>query len=354
MRFGTVAVVVLAWSVWGCGSDKKEPPAGTAGQPGGVTSGAGGAGPGGASAAAGTGPGAGGAAMTGPAITSAPAAWSRPADCQGVGEGCPGGIFDCTGKSVCQTEGYVCIPAGADTGLVLQPRTAERPYCLAYQCMTYEEASCFCTGKVAAQYPLCSSPAAVAGLCKGAGASCVKDKCCDGLTCVKQSNTVSTCQKTCSQNSECDTGCCTDPNDSGQTVCAAATACQNPCKKRGASCVQGTDRCCTGTCVMSDNTDFSGCRATCATSADCDTGCCQLFANSSRGFCADAKYCTCGAQGATCGPMQATCCDGLVCSSFDNGPSNCNKKCVVGSDCPSGCCPLFAGQTYGVCAADPC
>src|SRR5689334_9349677 len=217
-----IAIILLASCVAACGSDKGNTAArnaGTGGAAGAAAAGTAGTSPGGASS--------GGAAMTGPPITMAPATWTRPADCSGVGDTCPGGIFDCTGKSVCQTEGYVCIPPGADMGLKLQPPSAERPYCLAYQCMTFDEASCFCTGKAATQFPSCSSPSAAAGLCQGAGGSCTTKQCCDGLTCVKQSGTVSTCEKPCSKGSDCDTGCCTDPHETGQTICAPMTACQN-------------------------------------------------------------------------------------------------------------------------------
>src|SRR5262245_36338023 len=117
-----IVIILLACSAAACGSDKGGTPAKNT-ETGGAAGAAGtGASPGGTSS--------GGATMTGPPITMAPATWTRPSDCSGVGDTCPGGIFDCTGKSVCQTEGYVCIPPGADMGLKLQPPSAERPYCL--------------------------------------------------------------------------------------------------------------------------------------------------------------------------------------------------------------------------------
>ena len=67
---------------------------------------------------------------TAPPITSAPPAWVRPADCGGSGDTCPNGIFDCSSNSMCQLEGYVCVP--------LAPKTSDpRPYCMAYSCMSF-------------------------------------------------------------------------------------------------------------------------------------------------------------------------------------------------------------------------
>ena len=46
------------------------------------------------------------------------------------------------GGAACQLEGNVCVPfaeVGASASACL-------PYCLAYACMTFDEASCFCTG----------------------------------------------------------------------------------------------------------------------------------------------------------------------------------------------------------------
>jgi hypothetical protein len=342
MHSGIVVTLVLGWALVSCSSS------GSGGTPGGS------GGQAGAAGAGGGGSGGQGGAMTGPAITTAPPNWAPPQDCSGVGDVCPNGIFDCTGNSVCQVEGYVCVPKGSDTMLVLQPRTAERPYCLAFQCMTYEEASCFCTGKAGKQFPTCSSPAAVAGLCKGSGSSCVTDKCCDGLTCIKQSNTVSTCEKTCTATSDCDTGCCTDPHETGQTICAPLSACQNPCKKRGDSCTANVDTCCTGSCLTSSaNPDWNGCHPLCNTSADCDTGCCLPFSSQSGGFCTDAKYCTCVGEGTACGGiMDSNCCDGTTCASFGTAPSSCLTNCKVATDCPSGCCSSpFQGKDFGSCLA---
>jgi hypothetical protein len=330
-------------------------------------------GSGGAAGAAGGGPGASGgtcgsagtagtAGTSGsgamPAITEAPPAWVRPADCGGIGDTCPEGIFGCGERSSCQLEGYVCIPAIAPGATSLPGRTAETPYCAAYTCMNFDDASCFCTGEAGAVTPSCSSPAALAGLCSGEDASCASKACCDGLTCLDL-GTSQRCEKSCTTNTDCSTGCCTDLYDTGVSVCAELEACENPCKKTAEACTPGSSTtpsdCCRGSCVDSENPDYAGCRPYCNTNADCtDTGCCVPFANSTSGFCADALYCTCNETGGACGPGNPGCCDGLACATFDAGASfTCHVACDDASDCSSGNCQLFTDSTNGVCG-DAC
>ena len=80
-------------------------------------------------------------------VTSAPEEWDRPDECNGVGDICDG-LF-CDGEAICQTMGDVCIP---DPTVEERPFSEEFHYCLAYTCMTYEEASCVCTGEQAGNY----------------------------------------------------------------------------------------------------------------------------------------------------------------------------------------------------------
>lgn len=295
----------------------------------------------------------------GPAISEAPPAWVRPADCGGIGDTCPEGIFGCGARSSCQLEGYVCIPALVAGATSLPGRTAETPYCAAYTCMNFDDASCFCTGEAGDVTPSCSSPAALAGLCAGADSSCDTKACCDGLTCLDL-GTFQRCEKSCTTNADCSTGCCTDLYDTGVSICAELDACENPCKKTAEACTQGSsttpDDCCRGSCVESENPDYAGCRHDCTTNEDCpETGCCVLFADSTNGFCADALYCSCNDIGGACGAVGTPgCCDGLSCATFDDGASfSCYAGCDDDGDCPSGNCELFSNGTSGVCG-DAC
>jgi hypothetical protein len=200
-------------------------------------------------------------------VGSVPNKWAPPADCGGVGNLC----WDCGPAGACQLIGGVCVPApnGPPTN-----RNADTPYCIARVCMTYDQASCFCTGKAGAQYAVCKSPAAAAGLCAFEGASCASAQCCSGLVCLQDSSG-STCYQSCTSASDCSTGCCTDLKQTGQMECAPASACQNPCVKYGGACAQQSD-CCSGWC-LTINADGGGpfnCYPTCTGPADCDAGCC--------------------------------------------------------------------------------
>src|SRR6187399_3354242 len=145
----TVVVLVASASAWACGKNSSDDD--DSGGSSGTHAGAG-AGTGGSSAGKGGSAGSGGSAQagtsgtgggsTGPAITSAPPSWMPPADCGGIGDTCPNGLAGCSTKSTCQLEGYVCIPRLPTGATTLPGRTAETPYCAAYTCMTFEEASC--------------------------------------------------------------------------------------------------------------------------------------------------------------------------------------------------------------------
>jgi len=92
--------------------------------------------------------------------------------------------------------------------------------------------------------------------------------------------------------------------------------------------------------VVDSNPDFAGCRPPCTTSADCDSGCCQLFAGSNNGLCTDIGYCGCGAG----------CAADSTCASFDGKNYSCYKNCMSATDCNGRCCSApFPGTNYGSC-----
>jgi hypothetical protein len=286
----------------------------------------------------------------GPLISSAPPAW-QPANCGGVGNLCAAG---CTPAGECVTTQNVCVPMAGPSGF--PGPSMKTPYCMALTCMTFEQASCFCSGPAGALFPECAlGPAAVVGLCGSEGASCASRGCCGSLKCIKDSPTSGACYRTCSTNADCGGGnaaCCVDLKGTGDRECAPLSACANPCTTQGGSCTD-TRRCCTGTCVTgSTNVDFLGCRPSCTTNTDCLSGCCQRFSNSSGGFCVDARYCSCAAAGAEC--TYIACCAGSSCGSFQpdgGGPFHCTPNCMSSVDCDGGCCSAnYPGKTYGGCA----
>src|SRR6478609_4214374 len=226
-----VVLAVASASALAC-SKSPEAAGGTAGAANASGGTAGAANGGSAGSGAATGGGSAGKPSTGPAITEAPDAWSRPADCGGVGDTCPEGIFGCTGAtSSCQLEGYVCIPA-VQSGKPLPSRTVETPYCAAYTCMTFEQASCFCTGDAGKTDSRCASPAALAGLCGADSTRCTADtECCKGFACLPEAYyPQKSCRQTCATNADCSSGCCTDALDTGVKICATTDKCQTACK----------------------------------------------------------------------------------------------------------------------------
>jgi hypothetical protein len=289
-----------------------------------------------------------------------PPAWQKPASCGGIGDRCQS--LACGSDSTCQLSNDTCVPKlepDGGLGCPLVACTAEKPYCLAYRCMSFDQASCYCTGAAGQIETSCASgPRALVGACVAEGQSCAAgDKpCCGDLACVTASPTISTCQKPCTQSSECKTGCCADVTGTGHMICASQAACTTPCKKEGEACSDGTNVCCSNYCITSMNPEFNGCRAYCKKNEDCKSGCCRIASNGTDGFCTDARYCSCGAMHAKCGPMDPDCCTGSTCASLGAGldaqaPSfECLQSCKLPADCPSKCCLLFANSTDGICA----
>jgi len=338
----------LLWSACGDSGSDGDDTAGTGGTgagTGGVSAATGGTG--GDGGTGGGNGGTGGTVITGPAIDSAPPDWMAPADCGGVGELCEG-IF-CGGTAICQSIGNVCVPGLV--GGAFPSKSAETPYCAAFTCMTFEQASCFCTGPAGETVDACSSPGALAGLCEGQGASCNDATCCEGLDCVEGSRTDRmVCEQTCTTDDDCDSGCCTDLRDTGVTICAPQSACDNPCKKEGEACTSsdtGND-CCRGSCVDSEVADFAGCRPYCNVNADCDTGCCELFANQTYGFCVPSLYCDC-APADDCTATVGPCCEGYECIGSSVEDLACSKLCTDDTECTTGCCGEVIGATWRTC-----
>jgi hypothetical protein len=209
-------------------------------------------------------------------ITSAPAQWVRPANCGGVGNLCSQGC----GSAECELIGNVCIPpsgVGASASACL-------PYCLSYACMTFDQASCFCTGDAGATSPSCAcGPAAVAGLCAAEGASCATTPCCScqGLMCVTDSVSGTVCRQPCSKNGDCVTGCCntTDSVCQDSTYCNCTAPGSDAGSDAGTTCANGGASCCPGTSCLTFTPEAGigsfACYTNCTKQSDCASGCCS-------------------------------------------------------------------------------
>jgi len=270
-------------------------------------------------------------------LTEVPDAWERPDDCGGIGELC----WDCGERGICQTLTETCVSERAILDTENNAQTDETPYCEAYACMNFEEASCYCTGPAGELTPECADgPAGVAGLCQPEGSSCTEDACCGELTCLNWDLNRETCYQACTVAEDCDSGCCTDLKDTGDLVCAPARACDNQCKREGEDCADQSE-CCRGACNSDASfPEWSGCRPRCADDSDCDGGCCIQYANTSSGFCADPGYCACQPEYTECGPDSRACCDSQLCLTEDASSTGfaCRDTCTAGDQCESGCC----------------
>jgi hypothetical protein len=209
-----------------------------------------------------------------------PANWVRPADCGGIGNLCSEG---CGGSSECQLIGDYCQPNGVPPGMC-------SPYCLAFACMTFDQASCFCTGDAGPMFGQCAcGPAAVLNQCASEGASCESTPCCScqGLQCVADSLLgTKQCRQPCTTNSDCATNCC----DTAAHVCHDALYCN--CVDAGSDCSGSGTNCCPGSTCLTFQVDAASptysCYANCAPQqTTCgDGGCCsQTISGKNYGAC---------------------------------------------------------------------
>jgi hypothetical protein len=76
-----------------------------------------------------------------------------------------------------------------------------------------------------------------------------------------------------------------------------------------------------------------------------------MYTSGTSGFCADARWCGCGATGTACGSTSPPCCSDQACSQLGSDTSFvCHPQCKSSADCAVGTCSAnFAGKDYGIC-----
>ncbi|HEX7480630.1 MAG TPA: hypothetical protein VF331_22710 [Polyangiales bacterium] len=296
--------------------------------------------------------------------------WPAPAgDCADMGRDC--GSTACGVQTLCNVGVELCLPTSASAlSLICSPGSCSgaAPYCVAGQCMTAAQASCVCAQSAAqTRLDACKGGPSAAlgspGACFAEQGICANapDKCCAGLTCVKTADTLGQCFKPCGTDADCAGRCCVDTGAGSKvcepgSTCGSATSPTQACAAQAAACSMDA-ACCSGlTCVQSDNKDFAGCRPSCKVAGDCASQCCQLFANSDNGFCADATYCMCLNAGMACGStIPRACCTGTQCVGQSGLGFTCMPICTTSAECVSQCCQSIAGASYKVCSPQgPC
>ena len=173
----------------------------------------------------------GGAATGGGSSTGGTAAlWSRDGlTCGTLGAACG----DCSGETVCYFDDLkACIPDHGSSFICgLGSCDEASPYCIQGQCMTLDEASCFCTGEPGDSGTGCKTAPAdhlAASACVEEGTVCGEglSQCCDGTTCGAFAGAASTCIKVCTNSAECSTNCCWPVPGMAQQICAPSVNCQ--------------------------------------------------------------------------------------------------------------------------------
>jgi hypothetical protein len=87
-----------------------------------------------------------------------------------------------------------------------------------------------------------------------------------------------------------------------------------PCKGTGEVCTNSLDCCEGSTCNNTAQAPaLNGCHPRCTQNTDCPTGCCVLFSGDTKGICAEKMWCGCGTAGSQCGGSYPACCSDHVC-----------------------------------------
>jgi hypothetical protein len=157
------------------------------------------------------------------------ALWSRDGIaatvCSTLGQDCG----SCGGDTICYYFGpNACIlNVGSAFRCSIGSCPAANPYCIDDQCMTLEQASCFCTADPGRTAPNCAVSPADHLACTSAGAACgsSQPRCCDGSTCAAFGTDPFTCIELCTTGTDCATGCCVPLSDGTGMICSPAANC---------------------------------------------------------------------------------------------------------------------------------
>jgi hypothetical protein len=162
--------------------------------------------------------------------------------------------------------------------------------------------------------------------CTAAGKACQNSsECCAGPAgdpvCVTLSNGGATCSDYCTNNGDCDSGCCI-LLVSGRGACGAASQCSTGLRKIDETCDVDTD--CGNGAVCAPNSDFGPrlCEVKCTSNATCAPEFC-VKDEAGRGACSSAGTGLCSD---TCSKKSNGSCD-------DSGDGNSFPDCTLGTDC---------------------
>jgi len=246
--FLLASTLILVAALSGCGDDDGASASGGA---------SGSAGSGGSSAGSGGGAGTGGSCLPADALCDA-----DPTNCcagtfclqaSGIAGQCQ---QRCTDDSECATN--CCLEAGDNNDRICAPAN-------------------LCGGVG----PQCES---TVGAACGAGVA----NCCSEFLCISSSTPeFNGCQESCSDETDCASGCCRPTSNAAVNFCVDARYCV--CSGAGESCGGGTGlSCCEGSiCIMQVGASTAGCAPTCTDSSECASQCCTQLSNGTDRVCVD-------------------------------------------------------------------
>jgi hypothetical protein len=181
-------------------------------------------------------------------------------------------------------------------------------------------------------------------------------RCCGGLDCVVDPELGTRCRAPCERDGQCDAVACVEGGVGAATYCAYSGAGDSPatsgeCGEAEADCDERRPCCACWSCVTAEGSELDGCQPACTANEDCDSGCCRRAADRPNGFCAPARVCGCGEQGAACSGFEPACCEAFACTTDTGESASCKPVCQDGGDCESACCAPISGTDQSVCVA---
>jgi hypothetical protein len=181
---------------------------------------------------------------------------------------------------------------------------------------------------------------AAAPVCGIPGAACPSGTgCCAGETCLAMSSG-NICASNCTNDGQCESGCCTALQGGAGAVCAPASYCPAPaCADSDQSCVDVA--CCSGlTCVNDGTAMVTVCAAPCSDDSQCASGCCLPLASGNGAVCSPPSYCAPPVPTPGCADLVLAGYDGAHLGNADSDPVDpdgvCNPSGAYGSELATG------------------
>jgi hypothetical protein len=178
------------------------------------------------------------------------------------------------------------------------------PLCVFGVCVTADQLACVCLDRSGRdRVSQCASiwDSDPGSQCLPADSLCdtSPEACCEGFSCLRGKDAddeplLGLCKQPCDDDSECESGCCTEAEGIAGKFCAAALSmCIGECRELNEECDGLRRPCCEGLVCARSATDpeLAGCQLSCVKNSECESGCCVLFQGRDNGVCGPADRC---------------------------------------------------------------